>query len=110
MDPGMRKNLLNRIKDMSLHGSEARETMVSAPSDITDEIAAHWYEEFPMTSEDDRAGKSGEGLDKIESKDIDEGIEIPEETVQQTSKDVNSVNYGYHPIIDFFGNFRFDTA
>lgn len=110
IDPGMRKNLLNRLKDMTLLGSEARETIVSAPSDVDEDIAAHRYEEFPMTAEDGRAGKSGEGLDKIESKAIDEGVEIPEETVHQTKDKTSSVNYGYHPIIDFFGNFRFDTA
>ena len=42
MDPG-RKNLLNRLKDMSLLGSEARETIIEAPEDMetNEDIAAH---------------------------------------------------------------------
>ena len=106
---------------MTLLGSEAREAFVAAPEDFTDDIAAHRYEEFEF-EDDSRIGKSGEGLDKIEGKDLDEGIELSaeeeitkvekktdEESSSSSTKD-QSVNYGYHPIIDFFGNFRFDTA
>ena len=104
---------------MSLLGSEAREAFVPAPEDFTDDIAAHRYEEFEFEDFDSRAGKSGEKLDKIEGKALDEGIELPQEkeeikvekSEESTTKDQkSSVNYGYHPIIDFFGNFRFDTA
>lgn len=109
---------------MTLLGSEAREAFVPAPDDFTDDIAAHRYEEFEFEDDyDSRAGKSGEGLDKIEGKALDEGIELPavEEEITKVEKKTEveeessstkdqSVNYGYHPIIDFFGNFRFDTA
>ena len=61
---------------MTLLGSEAREAFVAAPEDFTDDIAAHRYEEFEF-EDDSRIGKSGEGLDKIEGKDLDEGIELP---------------------------------
>ena len=109
---------------MTLLGSEAREAFVPAPDDFTDDIAAHRYEEFEFEDDyyDSRAGKSGEGLDKIEGKALDEGIELPAveeeitkvekktEVEEESSTKDQSVNYGYHPIIDFFGNFRFDTA
>ena len=36
-------------------------------------------------------------------------VEKKTEEEEESTKD-QSVNYGYHPIIDFFGNFRFDTA
>ena len=107
---------------MSLLGSEAREAFVPAPEDFSDDVAAHRYEEFEFDDYDSRAGKSGEGLDKIEGKALDEGIELPQEDIEikktekedtsasSTKDQTSSVNYGYHPIIDFFGNFRFDTA
>ena len=34
-------------------------------------------------------------------------IKLPKVEQDESKK---SINYGYHPIIDFFGNFRFDTA
>ncbi len=41
-------------------------------------------------------------------------IEVPlaqvEKTEEGSEKKQQSINYGYHPIIDFFGNFRFDSA
>ena len=42
----------------------------------------------------------------IEEKEVTNAKKVENE---EKSKDP-SVNYGYHPIIDFFGNFRFDTA
>ena len=56
---------------------------------IDQDKAAHRYESIPIKAEDEiRSGKS----------------EDENETHEKT------INYGYHPIIDFFGNFRFDKA
>ena len=82
------------------------------------DTAAHRYESIPINNEDERSGKSedsesAEILDEVieeDSLNLDDikNIKLPKISEDNTSK--TSINYGYHPIIDFFGNFRFDTA
>ena len=59
-----------------------------------------------------RSGKSEGDEDDIETEDAPsmddvKNIKLPDVKEDDSKK---SINYGYHPIIDFFGNFRFDTA
>ncbi len=37
------------------------------------------------------------------------GAQAGDKTSKNTEDDDESVNYGYHPIIDFFGSYRFDA-
>ena len=81
--------------------------------------AAHRYEDIPITaSEKEKTTKNLKNMataSKLESKSLDNDAGIVIENTEKTLENSNnekdsSVNYGYHPIIDFFGNFRFDTA
>lgn len=86
---------------MDILGSEARETVVRPD----DDVAAYRYETIPIKNE-------GSYQDDMISEaktfgDVDD-IVLPEGVDDDDAGD--SVNYGYHPIIDFFGNFRFDAA
>ena len=82
-------------------GSETEETIVP---NLNEGIASHRYESIPV----ERSGRSGgdEGQEELPSLDDIKDAKLPEVAEDHSKK---SINYGYHPIIDFFGNFRFDT-
>ena len=54
-----------------------------------------------IADEDEVETEPAPSLDDIKD------IKLPKVEQDESKK---SINYGYHPIIDFFGNFRFDTA
>ena len=93
-------------------GSETQETIVP---NLNEDIASHRYESIPIANLDERSGKS-EGDEAEEELEVEpvmpslddiKDIKLPKVTEDDSKK---AINYGYHPIIDFFGNFRFDTA
>ena len=91
--------------------SLSTENRESAIALLDENEAAHRYEDIPISSEQEKSTRPEHA--KLESKSLDdvlENIEIPEIEEDDTKNEKDSVNYGYHPIIDFFGNFRFDTA
>ena len=96
-------------------GSETRETAISV---LDQDEAAHRYEDIPIAAEQRKSANLK--AEKLQSKSLDdltsesELIEEEDKNAKRDEEEENSkdssVNYGYHPIIDFFGNFRFDTA
>lgn len=107
IDPGKSRNFLsNLMPDMDILGSEVQEV-------IDEDTAAHRYETIPISRSDSdeiRSGKSELGDDVVEEIDRPD-ITLPKvENDKDGNEKKQSINYGYHPIIDFFGNFRFDTA
>ena len=104
------------LLDMDIMGTENRETAITL---LNEDQAAHRYEDIPIAaSEKEKTTKNLKNMataSKLESKSLDNDagivIENTEKNVEKnTNEKDSSVNYGYHPIIDFFGNFRFDTA
>lgn len=83
------------LLDLDGLGSETRDIIL--PDKDT---AAHRYETIELSKAEDLKRQS-------KSQEEDE-----EEIVAKThdEKSSSSINYGYHPIIDFFGNFRFEAA
>ena len=119
----------SRILDQNFFGSEVIETAVLPPSDmrIKDEEGADLkYQSIPIYDEDNVQGKAASLVgDDHEEEDDEEGdmedgegstqtSEHPVETERNQDKSDQpksmSVNYGYHPIIDFFDRYRFDAA
>jgi heme-binding NEAT domain protein len=115
--------------DQNFFGSEVIETAVLAPPDMLTENADHKYQSIPLYDEDNLQGKAASliGDDvKDEEEDVEEDDdeeeedgstekpELPKETERNQDKVDEpkslSVNYGYHPIIDFFDRYRFDAA
>ena len=100
---------------MDILGTENRETAITL---LNEDQAAHRYEDIPIAaSEKEKTTKNLKNMataSKLESKSLDNDagivIENTEKNVEKSNEKDSSVNYGYHPIIDFFGNFRFDTA
>ena len=101
---------------MDILGTENRETAITL---LNEDQAAHRYEDIPIAaSEKEKTTKNLKNMataSKLESKSLDNGAGIVIENTDNNEQNSNnekdsSVNYGYHPIIDFFGNFRFDTA
>lgn len=108
-------NFFFRALDLDFLGSETRETAISV---LDQDQAAHRYEDIPIAAEQRKSALKAEKLQSKSLDDITPESEIIEEQEDTNAKKVeneekskdSSVNYGYHPIIDFFGNFRFDTA
>ena len=117
--------------DQNFFGSDVVETSVAAPPEMFGEGEAdHKYESIPIYEEENNLeGKAASLVDTTDEDDDeeveeDEGeesetgstqkTELPTETDRnQETKDQPkslSVNYGYHPIIDFFDRYRFDAA
>ena len=104
-----------RALDLDFLGSETRETAISV---LDQDQAAHRYEDIPIAAEQRKSALKAEKLQSKSLDDITSESEMIEEKEVTNAKKVEneekskdpSVNYGYHPIIDFFGNFRFDTA
>jgi hypothetical protein len=129
-------NLMNvsfRLMDQNFFGSDVVETSVAAPPEMFGEGEAdHKYESIPIYEEENNLeGKAaslidtsddGDDAEVEEEEEEDEAPEegstqktdLPTETDRkQEAKDQPkslSVNYGYHPIIDFFDRYRFDAA
>jgi len=110
IDPGKSRNFLGDLMDMDVLGSETQETIVP---NLNEDIASHRYESIPITNVDERSGKTaiadGDEVETEPAPSLDDikDIKLPKVEQDESKK---SINYGYHPIIDFFGNFRFDTA
>ena len=113
--------------DQNFFGSEVIETSVLAPPDMLNENADHKYQSIPLYDEDNLQGKAAsligdEVEEEEEAEEVDEDgeegstekSELPKETDRNQDKNDEpkslSVNYGYHPIIDFFDRYRFDAA
>jgi len=112
VDPGKSRNFLGNIMDMDILGSETQETVL-VPN-LNEDVASHRYESIPITNVDERSGKTefDEVEDEIETEALPSLDDIKDIKLPNVKEDDSkkSINYGYHPIIDFFGNFRFDTA
>ena len=99
--------------DMDILGSETHDTIIVPVQD--DNVAAHRYESIPIENKDHpRNGKTESSELPVATTsatktvdDVISNIKLPQ--VEQDENE-ESINYGYHPIIDFFGNFRFDAA
>lgn len=87
IEEGKRRTYIERVMDQTFMGSDNVETVVAK---LDEDEAAHKYESIP-----------------IEAKSNDEEKDQQEPISSRTSK---PVNYGYHPIIDFFDRYRFDAA
>ena len=117
--------------DQHFFGSEVIETAVAPPpdmlinnnsNDLQNNKADVKYQGIPIYDDDVMEGKADSLVD-LESQE-EEGEEEEGSTQkseqQPAEKERNqdrsdqpkslSVNYGYHPIIDFFDRYRFDAA
>ena len=112
--------------DQHFFGSEVIETAVAPPPDMINNNdmtnnADVKYQGIPIYEDDVVEGKADSLVD-LESQEEDEEEEGSTQKSEQqpAEKERNqdnsdqpkslSVNYGYHPIIDFFDRYRFDAA
>ena len=126
--------------DQNFFGSEVVETAVLPPADmVKEEDADLKYETIPIYDEENLQGKAASLVDDNSDNDDnddnnnddgdsgeeDQGqdgeeegstqkSELPKETDRKQENPDQpkslTVNYGYHPIIDFFDRYRFDAA
>ncbi len=117
--------------DQNFFGSDVVETSVAAPPEMFGEGEAdHKYESIPIYEEENNLeGKAASLIETTDDEDESDVEEEEDEEIQEgstqktelrTETDRNqetkdqpkslSVNYGYHPIIDFFDRYRFDAA